>query len=273
MLFCPLFSGSSGNAVYVSSGKTRILIDCGKSGIQVQEALGAIGVDPASLQAILITHEHHDHIHGAGILSRRYHLPIYATALTWAAMEKKLGAIEPENRRVFDAGSDFSVGDLGVEPVPLYHDAADPCGFRIWQGSASAAVVTDLGTFSRETASVLSGAQVVLMESNHDPDMVRMNPHYTQTLKNRILSRKGHLSNSECAEALVTLASQGTTQFILGHLSRENNLPELAMRVNEARLELEGLRLGVDVSLDMAWRDHVGNVYEIRDIRADHAVS
>ncbi len=263
MLFCPLYSGSSGNALYVQYGDTRLLIDAGKSGKMITEALDLIGVDPASLTAVLITHEHTDHIQGAGIMARKYHLPIYATEATWAAMDEKVGKVPAGCRRTFDTFTDFYLGQIGVVPFSIPHDAADPVGYRLWGGNVSIATATDLGHFPRTVRDAIAGSSLVLLESNHDPDMLRMNPHYAARLKQRILSNRGHLSNDACADALLQLVDSGTQHVILGHLSGENNTPTLARRIAEDRMVREGVRLGVDLHLDVARRDVVGGVYTL----------
>lgn len=265
MIFCPLFSGSSGNALFVQYRRTRLLIDAGKPGKAITEALRSIGVEPQTLNGILITHEHSDHISGAGVLARRYRLPVYATAATWRAMEKKLGPVPPELKVTFDKAQDFYLGQLGVVPFAIPHDAADPVGYRLYGGAMSIATATDLGQFTHRVRDALAGSSLVLLESNHDPDMLRANPHYPLALKQRILGNHGHLSNDACAEALVELASSGVKNVILGHLSGENNTPDLAMMTSESRVELEGIRLGEDLTLDLAWRDKVGNVYTLRE--------
>ena len=271
MIFCPLYSGSSGNALYVEYGETRLLIDAGKSGKTITDALSYIGVDPKSLTAILVTHEHSDHIAGAGILSRKYKLPIYATQGTWEAMDGKLGKIPEGCRCVFDRESDFYLGSLGVVPFAIPHDAAEPCGYRLYGGHTSIATATDLGYFSESVKDAIAGSDLVLLESNHDPDMLRWNEHYTQALKRRILGRYGHLSNEAAAEAVVELVGTGVGNIILGHLSGENNRPELALTTSETRAELEGIRLGTDLHLDLAWRDRVGSVYTLREDGLDLA--
>ncbi len=264
MYFCPLFSGSSGNALFCQYGDTRLLIDAGKPGRQIEEALLSIGVEPGTLAGILITHEHSDHIHGAGIISRKYHLPLYATPGTWAAMEGKIGRIDPGFRREIQAGRDFYLGEMGVVPFPIPHDAADPVGFRLYGGSLSVSTATDLGHFSRFVYDRIAGSDLILLESNHDPDMLRANPHYNAMLKARILGDHGHLSNESCAEALLALIAAGTRTVLLGHLSGENNTPELARHVSTARLDLEGIQVGRDVQMSVALRDTVGAVYTIR---------
>ena len=245
--FCPLFSGSSGNAVYVRAGDTRLLIDAGLSGRTISEGLASIGVLPETLSGILVTHEHSDHIKGVGILSRKYHVPIYANDRTWQAMERSLGNIAPGSRRVFESGETFYIGNAGIMPYRISHDAAEPVGYRVYYGGHSVATATD----------------IVLLESNHDIDMLHANDHYSAQLKTRILGRYGHLSNEACGEALLQLYQTGVRHAVLGHLSHENNTPELAMSTVCGVLRAHGLELSEDIQVDMAWRDHVGGVYEI----------
>jgi phosphoribosyl 1,2-cyclic phosphodiesterase len=265
MKFCPLYSGSSGNCLFAEYNGTRILIDAGKSGKMIDEALVMIGVAPESIDAILITHEHSDHIAGAGIMCRKHHIPLYATEDTWSAMEGKLGNIPPAMRRSFDTFSDFYIGGIGVQPFSIPHDAADPVGYRLWGGALSISVATDLGHFPRTVRDAIAGSSLVLLESNHDPDMLRQNGHYTERLKQRILGNRGHLSNDACADALLQLVESGTRNVILGHLSGENNTPTLAYHVSEDRMIHEGIRMGTDLSLDVALRDRVGAVYRLED--------
>ena len=261
MYFCPLYSGSSGNALFVQYGRTRLLIDAGKPGRAIEEALRGIGVSMDTLSGVLITHEHSDHISGAGVMARKYHLPVYATTETWSAMEDKIGKIPGEMRREFFAGQDFFLGDIGVSPFPIPHDAADPVGYRLWGGKMSISTATDLGHFSGEVFSRIRGSDLVLLESNHDPDLLRANPRYSAALKSRILGERGHLSNEACSEALLRLIATGTKHVILGHLSGENNNPELARRVSVRALEREGIRPEGDVMLKVALRDEVGEVF------------
>ena len=263
MKFCPLYSGSSGNALYVEYGETRLLIDAGKSGRTITDALQFIGVDPFSLTGILITHEHSDHIAGAGILARKLKVPLYATTGTWLAMEGKLGMIPPDCKRFIEAGTDFYIGELGVVPFRIPHDAADPVGFRLWGGRCSVSTATDLGHFPQRVLDSIRDSSLVLLESNHDPDMLLANDHYSQALKRRILGQKGHLSNQTCAEAAVQLVNAGVHNLILGHLSGENNTPRLALETTETRCEIEGMRLGEDVCIDIAYRDRIGSVYTL----------
>ncbi len=267
MYFCPLFSGSSGNSLYCQYGRTRLLIDAGKSGKTIEDALATIGADIRTVSGVLITHEHSDHINGIGVLARKYGLPLYATKDTWLAMEGKVGKIPAGLRHEIAAGQDFYLGEIGVSPFSIPHDAADPVGFRLWGGNLSVSTATDLGWFSREVCDRVAGSTLVLLESNHDPDMLKANPHYSAALKQRILGKKGHLSNESCAEALLQLIHAGTADVILGHLSGENNTPILARNVTAKALEREGIRPGDDVRVEVALRDRVGHVYELKERR------
>ena len=265
MYFCPLFSGSSGNALFCQYGNTRLLIDAGKPGRPIEEALRSIGVVPETLSGILVTHEHSDHIAGVGVLARRFSLPVYATPGTWMAMEGKIGKIPGQLRREFYAGRDFWLGDIGVVPFGIPHDAADPVGFRLYGGSLSVATATDLGHFSSDVFSEIAGSDLILLESNHDPDMLRANPRYASWLKQRSLGERGHLSNEACAEALLRLTAAGTGTVLLGHLSGENNTPELALRVSMEALAREDIRPGRDLRLSVALRDQISPLYTIRE--------
>ncbi len=261
--FCPLFSGSSGNALFIAGGDTRILIDAGMPGKAIEGALRQIGVLPETLTGIAVTHEHSDHVKGVGILSRKYQLPVYANEGTWNAMARSVGEIAPWNRRVFEDEGDFYIGDLALHPFSIPHDAADPVGFRVYYGGRSAATATDMGYVKKNVLKTLCGVDVLLLESNHDPDLLMQNPRYSLYLKQRILSNHGHLSNAASAEALLSLYESGVRRVLLGHLSQENNTPELAMQTAMERLSREGVRMNEDISLGLAWRDRVSRKFEI----------
>ena len=263
MIYCPLFSGSSGNCGYLAAGKTRLLVDAGLSGRQIEEALAQVGGTPEGVSGILITHEHTDHVKGAGILSRKYRIPIYANERTWDAMARSVGKTAPEMRRVFRTEEDFCIGDILVQPFEIPHDAAEPVGYRFYSGRASVSVATDMGYVRKSVLQTVAGSDLVLWESNHDIEMLRHNPHYSAALKQRNLGRHGHLSNDAAAEGILRLVDTGVRQIVLGHLSGENNTPELAMDVSLNALMRAGVRMGEELSLDMAWRDRPGNVYTI----------
>lgn len=265
LTFCPLFSGSSGNAIYMAAKDTRILIDAGLPGRTVENALKQIGVAPDTLSAIVVTHEHSDHTRGVGILSRKYHIPVYANERTFNAMARQVGEIEPRNRRFFQTGEDFYIGDLDLCPFSIPHDAAEPVGYRVYAGGRSAAVATDMGFMRKNVFQTLAGTDVLLLESNHDPELLRQNPHYSAYLKQRILSSHGHLSNEASARALLELYGTGVRQVLLGHLSGENNTPELAMNTALEALERAGVTVNEEIGLGIAWRDRVSTRFEIGD--------
>lgn len=261
--FCTLFSGSSGNAVYLSTDCGSILIDCGMSGKQTLEAMRLNDLPPEELKAILITHEHSDHVKGAGILARKLGLPIYATEGTWQGMEMAIGEIPSHHRVVINAGESFFLNDLEIMPFSIPHDANDPTGYRIYTPRASVAIATDLGYFADHVRDAIMGAEVVLLESNHDPDMLKQNAFYPAHLKKRILGKKGHLSNESGAAAAVELARNGTQHLLLGHLSSENNTPELAYRTTLGALERAGAEIDRDVTLNVAGRYRTSCIYTI----------
>lgn len=260
--FSPLFSGSSGNSIYVGCNDAQLLVDAGISGSRVSGELGLIGVDPHSLNAILVTHEHADHIKGIGILSRKYDLPVYATEGTWQGMYNKIGPIADKNRVMFEPDQDFFIGSINVTPFSTPHDANQPVGFAFEVFGAKLAVATDLGCVKENWLSHVVGADAVLLESNYDPDMLRAGP-YPYELKKRILSRHGHLSNDDAGMVAVELARNGTRQIILGHLSKENNFPELAMRSCELALQMNGIAPHKDVLLYIARRDGNTGMFSI----------
>ncbi len=259
--FCTLFSGSSGNAVYLATSRGGLLVDCGLSARQSLDAMSKAGLDPTAIHAILITHEHSDHIKGAGVMSRKLGVPIYATQGTWEGMERSVGEIPARHRVAITAGESFFLDDIEVASFSIPHDANDPVGYRFFMGKQSVAVATDLGYFSQSVADAVSGAHIVLLESNHDPDLLQKNAHYPTHLKTRILGRKGHLSNDAGAQAAVRLAQCGTRHLLLGHLSNENNTPDLAYRTSYAALHEAGAALGHDVTLHIAPRFQPSFIY------------
>ncbi|MDR0897874.1 MAG: MBL fold metallo-hydrolase [Oscillospiraceae bacterium] len=262
--FCPLRSGSSGNALFVQAGRARVLVDAGLSGKRIECALGEIGVAPETLTGIIVSHEHSDHIQGAGVLSRRYDLPLYATKGTWRAMAElpTIQRVADKNRREFGAGDDFYIRDLAIAPFAIPHDAAEPVGFALLHAGRKICIATDLGHIAPGWMQALRGADLVLLEANHDPDKLRDSTRYNARLKSRILGRHGHLSNGDCGQALVQLAQSGVRRAILGHMSEETNTPELAFTTVSAALQEAGVRPS-DMRVDLAYRDKTGGLYEV----------
>ncbi len=252
--FSPLFSGSSGNAIYVGCDDAHILVDAGMSGTRVCKELQCVGIDPSNLNAILVTHEHADHIKGIGILSRKYDLPVYATEGTWQGMYDKIGAIAEKNRVIFEPDVDFFIGSIDVTPFSTPHDANQSVGYTFEVDGAKLAIATDLGCIKDSWLRHVMGSDAVILESNYDLDMLNAGP-YPYDLKKRIRSRRGHLSNDDAGAVAVELARNGTKQVILGHLSKENNFPELAMRSCELSLQMAGLIPHEDIQLYIARRD------------------
>ena len=259
--FSPLFSGSSGNSVYVTDGSTKLLIDAGMSCARIATELKEIGADPHDISAILITHEHSDHIKGAGIFARKYGTPIYATEATWQAMDDKLGDIPTGSRCYLEPGMDFFVGGMNIEPFSTPHDAADSVGYVIsTSGGARFGLATDIGCVRGGWLDAVRGCAAVLLESNYDPGMLQAG-RYPYELKRRIMSRKGHLSNDDAAEAALALIAAGARQLVLGHLSKENNFPELAYRCCASALDRDGVG---DISLCVANRDNNSGIFTVK---------
>lgn len=260
--FSPLFSGSSGNAIYVGCGEVHLLVDAGLSGTRIIKELKKIGVDAACLTAVIATHEHSDHTKGLGILSRKFDLPIYATAGTWRGLGDKIGAISEKNRCELVPNQDFFIGELNIMPFPTPHDANQPIGLRFSAGAATFVIATDLGCIQRGWMNYALGADAVLLEANYDPDMLKAGS-YPYELKRRILSSRGHLCNDDAGLCAVELAKSGVRHLILGHLSKENNFPDLARYCCEAALRKAGFEPNVDIRLDVAERDGVTGIFGV----------
>lgn len=259
MEFCSIYSGSSGNCLYVGSDRTKILIDAGLSGKRIQEGLNTAGINPTDIDAIIITHEHDDHIKSAGILSRRFNIPIYANTNTWEAMINSLGSVAEENIKVFNGYSPFEIGDITVLPYEIPHDAAQPCGYNFVKGKAKLSIATDIGYASENIKNNIKDSDFIFLESNHDIEMLKVGP-YPYPLKLRILGERGHLSNEAAGKAIVEILNSRIKKVMLGHLSKTNNYPELALRTVLSELEMNGIKDGKDVDIDIAYRDKVGRM-------------
>ncbi|MBO4327746.1 MAG: MBL fold metallo-hydrolase [Clostridia bacterium] len=239
--FCTLFSGSSGNCAFIGTDRAKLLVDAGVTAKSIEHELGLIGEDPGEVDAILITHEHIDHIRGAGVLARRYGIKIIANDRTWRAMDQEIGKTEPEQRIVIDASSgSFYVGGLEVSSFTIPHDAADPVGYTVSDRRHRVTVATDTGFLSPSLFEHFKGSDAVLIEANHDLDMLENGP-YPRYLIARIRGNRGHLSNVSCGELASKLALGGTRAIILGHLSKENNLPEVAYETVRRTMEESGV--------------------------------
>lgn len=262
MKFCSLLSSSSGNCTFLSSSRTSVLVDIGASGKTVVQGLTEIGQPPEEVKAIFITHEHTDHIKGAGVFARKYGTPIYATQGTWKQMEKTVGAVPEQCIRILDTNSLVSVGDIAVQPFSIPHDAVDPVGYSFYIDNQKITTATDIGHISAELEANLQGSHAVLLESNHDVALLKGGP-YPYALKQRILSDYGHLSNENCAKLAVFLAKTGTKRFLLGHLSAENNRPDLAYQAACCQFEQAGAKVGYDVELCVAPKATTSEVFSL----------
>ncbi len=230
---CPLRSSSKGNTTMVFNKDTRILVDCGISGKALIECLSLAGVEANTIDALVITHEHSDHIKGVGIISRKYDIPIYANKSTWQAMKAQLGRINEENIRVFETGSEFYINSIKVKSFKTPHDAAESVGYTFSFMEESVAVATDMGVITEEILAAIYGSHTALIEANYDLNMLEIGS-YPYELKCRIKGERGHLCNSAAAELARSLADSGTKRIILGHLSEENNYPPIAFETVKA---------------------------------------
>ena len=257
--FCNLYSGSSGNCSFIETNKTKILVDCGVSYKKIKEGLESINQDIHDIDAILITHEHADHIKGIGVLSKNIDVPIYANKKTLDEIEKKYFI---SNAIPFKTNENFDIKDLKVFPFKIPHDAADPVGFTIDYKNTKISLATDIGHVENKLLKNLNESSFVLLESNYEPDMLKSSS-YPYSLKHRILGPEGHLSNEDASKVIKTLVNNGLKNIMLGHLSKENNFPELAYQttVNElidSNIDIAKLQLAV------ADREKINNIIEIK---------
>jgi phosphoribosyl 1,2-cyclic phosphodiesterase len=223
---CMLASGSKGNAIYVSGGSTSILIDAGLSGIEIERRLQSKGLYPEDLDAILVSHEHTDHIQGVGVLSRRFNLPVYMSSKTEKAAISQLGTVRVIKN--FECGSPFMIKDLSIHPFSISHDAKDPSGFTVNQNGTKIGIATDLGIATSMVKEHLKGCSLLVLEANHDEEML-INGPYPWPIKQRIRSRAGHLSNKASKNLLKELQHDRLKYVMLAHLSEINNTPQKAL--------------------------------------------
>lgn len=262
--FCSLASGSSGNCQWIASEKTALILDSGLSGKYIQAAMDSISEDLQKVSGILVTHEHIDHVKGVGVMMRRFGMKLYINEGTFAAIEPKLGKYDDQQIVIFKNNETFEIGDLAVRPFSITHDAVDPVAYSFSTGLNRIAVATDLGMVDQRILRELMDAQLLMIEANHDVEMLKVGP-YPYHLKRRILSDYGHLSNDHAGEVALELMQSGRLQSVLlAHISKENNHPELAYETVKSCLEGGGVEIGVDVQLDMTYRDRVSRLYHLK---------
>lgn len=235
---CLLGSGSNGNATFVATGRVRVLFDAGLSCLQIRKRLAAVGEDYAALDAVVLSHEHSDHVKGVEVLQRQTGVEVFATRLTWSAVRWKKQAPAV---RTFAAGNPFSIGDLDIESFTISHDAIDPVGFNARSRGSKLSIVTDLGYVTDSVRHHLTGSDLLVLESNHDLEMLKTGP-YPWEVKQRVKSRDGHLSNSDAAEYLSRDWDRAAKTVVLAHLSEHNNHPAIAEMDASAALEAAGAR-------------------------------
>lgn len=227
--FCSLFSGSSGNCLFVQSDSTKILIDCGESAKKITLALSQININIEEINAILITHEHSDHVKSLATISNKYNIPIYINKETLDAIPEQKNKLKNENINLFNFKNNFKIGDLEIHPFQIPHDAANPCGFNVLHDSNKISIATDIGHMTPEILSNLEKSSFILLESNYDPNVLKCSS-YPYHLKERISGPYGHLSNETAGKTISHLIKFGLKTAMLGHLSKENNFPELAYK-------------------------------------------
>lgn len=227
--FCSLYSGSSGNSLFVETENTKILIDAGMSCKKIEEALQSIEVNPSSIDAILVTHEHSDHVKGISTISRKFDIPVFSTRETFDAMPAQTEKLSEKNINFFNLLEKFYINDLEILPFSIPHDAANPCGFNIIKDNKhQISIATDIGHMTKSIVNHLEGSEFVLLESNYDTEVLRC-CSYPYKLKSRIASDIGHLSNTMAGKTIsYLLKNSNLSTAMLGHLSKESNFPELA---------------------------------------------
>ena len=252
--FCSLYSGSSGNSLFVETQNTKLLIDAGVSCKRIEKALLDIQVEPSCLDGILITHEHLDHVQGLGTFSKKFNLPVFVNQETLDAMPKQKDKISSNNTKTFKITDKFSIGDLDIKPFSIPHDAANPCGFSIWNKNKKISIATDIGHMTNDILKQLEESLFVMLEANYDPEVLRCSS-YPFPLKTRIAGPTGHLSNEIAGKTISYLLKSGLKTAMLGHLSKESNFPELAYQTVIDELIANSNFEDNSISLSVASRD------------------
>lgn len=256
--FCNLYSGSSGNSSLIITDKSKILVDCGVSAKKISTALENMGIDMQEIDGILITHEHSDHIKGLSVIAKNYHTPIYANEKTFENISIDLTG---STKNIFKTNESFNIKDLDITSFGIPHDAADPVGYNILHKNKKLSIATDIGHIENALLNKLDGSDFLLLESNYETEMLKLSK-YPYILKHRILGPNGHLSNDDASIAISSLVKNGTKNIMLGHLSKENNFPELAYQTTIEGLMRENVDLD-DIKLSVADRDKPNNIINI----------
>ena len=259
--FCSLYSGSSGNCLFVETESTKLLIDAGVSLKKIKDGLQSLDILPTSLNGILVTHEHIDHIKNLGNLSKKFNIPVFANQETFDNMPEQTQKISPNKSKIFNTTESFEIGDLKINPFHIPHDAADPCGFNIIKDNKKISIATDIGHMTNDILKHLEGSKFILLESNYDTEVLKCSK-YPFYLKERIAGPNGHLSNSIAGKVVNYLINYNLETAILGHLSKENNFPELAYQTVIDEIISSGTDTS-KINLSVASRDNVGKLIHI----------
>ena len=259
--FCSLYSGSSGNSLFIETQNTKLLIDAGVSSKKIENALNDINIDPSTLDGILVTHEHVDHVQGLGTLSKKFDLPVFVNQETLDAMPKQKDKISEKNVKTFKISDKFEIGDLEIKPFSIPHDAANPCGFNIWKDNKKISIATDIGHMTNPILKSLEESLFIMLEANYDPEVLRCSP-YPFTLKSRIAGPTGHLPNETAGKTISHLLKSGLKNAMLGHLSKQSNFPELAYKTVVDELISNNYNEDC-ISLSVASRDNHSKIIRI----------
>lgn len=259
--FCSLYSGSTGNCLFIESDNTKILVDVGVSAKKIIDALTSINVSIENIDAILITHEHIDHTKSLHTICCKYNIPVFANKETWEAMPAQCDKINGNLKNYFDISKKFSINDLDILPFSTPHDAANPCGFNIYNFNNKISIATDLGHMNKTILSHLEKSNFVMLESNYEPSVLEYSS-YPYLLKKRIDGPNGHLSNDMASKTITALIPTGLKAVMLGHLSKENNFPELAYKTVVDELNINNFSES-SINLLVADRDKPSQIINV----------
>lgn len=259
--FTSLYSGSTGNSLLVQTENTKILVDCGVSAKKIVDALTSFHTNINEIDAIIVTHEHSDHVQSLGTISSKYNIPVFANNKTWDNMLKQRDKISDNNKKIFSVNENFEINDLIIKPFSIPHDAANPCGFNIYKNNKKLSIATDIGHITKEILSSLEGTDFLMLEANYDPEILKC-CSYPYILKSRIAGPIGHLSNEMAGKTISYLMKSGLSSVVIGHLSKENNFPELAYKTVVDELIANNFNENA-ISISVASRDTPGKAINI----------
>ena len=263
MRVCTLASSSKGNSTLIYTVSGAILVDIGITLAEIEKKLAKLRIEPEKISAVLITHEHSDHIKGVGAFSRKYNTKIYCHIDAATTLRSKLGKLKDENFVCF-SDFPFEINEFKIQAFKIPHDVPCCVGYNIFWNERKVSILTDLGYADENIVSYLYNSKIVILESNHDEKKLLNNPKYSFMLKQRILGKQGHLSNIACAKVICDLAMNNVTQVLLAHLSEENNTPQLSYNTVCEYLLACGIEPGVNIKIDVAGANTIGPIFHIK---------